>query len=80
MQLFKVYDKKGEMFEVSHEKAAQLVLNKDWSRTPPAKPAPAPAADPVQAALQSSLKAQGAAPVDAPAPAAPAVPAPLEKA
>lgn len=47
-----VYDQKGEMFEVSHETAANLVLNKGWSKNPPAArvapvaPAPAPAEKP----------------------------------
>jgi hypothetical protein len=42
-----VYDSKGLMFEVSHERAATLVLNHGWSWKPQAKepvtPAPTPA-------------------------------------
>jgi hypothetical protein len=50
MSLYKtVYDPKGEPFEVGPETAAQLVLNKGWTQTPPeaepAKPA-APVAPP----------------------------------
>lgn len=46
--LVTVYDDKGEPFEVGHEVAANLVLNKGWSRTAPA-PAPEPAAAPAEA-------------------------------
>lgn len=36
----KVWAPDGTMFEVTHERASQLVLNKGWSNTPPktAKP------------------------------------------
>lgn len=37
----KVWAPNGQMFEVTHEKAAQLVLNKGWSNTPPATKKPA---------------------------------------
>lgn len=32
-----IYDPKGVPFEVPPERAAQLVLNKGWSNTPPKK-------------------------------------------
>ena len=41
--LVTVYDEKGEPFELGHELASQLVLNKGWSRTAPSlddEPAP----------------------------------------
>lgn len=37
----KVYDKSGEMFEVTPERAALLRLNHGWSSAPP-EPAPVP--------------------------------------
>lgn len=39
----RVYDPKGLMFEIAHERASQLVLNHGWSKHPVAAPAPAPA-------------------------------------
>jgi len=60
----------GEMFEVPHERASQLVLNHGWSKQPlvksaPATPTPAPVAP----------TPPPAAPVAPTAPVAPAPPA-----
>lgn len=44
-QLVTVYDPQGEPFEIGHELAAQLVLNKGWSRMAPT-PQPAPEQEP----------------------------------
>jgi hypothetical protein len=55
----KVYDHNGELFEVSHEKAADLVLNKGWSKNPPAKAiSAAPVAPAPQPAAQGNLADQ----------------------
>ena len=47
-ELVKVYDPKGEMFEVQHELGATLVLNKGWSKNPPGgvSAAPEPVSEP----------------------------------
>jgi hypothetical protein len=45
VELIKVYDPKGEPFEVQHELASTLVLNKGWSKT--TSPVVAPRVSPV---------------------------------
>lgn len=42
MSLIKLYDKKGEAFELSAANAQDAEAHLGWTRTPPAKPVAAP--------------------------------------